>query len=163
MEATSSFYGSNLLNFDSPQIERLHTAWRQACRRVLGIHPRTHCSLLPCITGDPTLEVKLLRKFVNFLQKALRSENQLVMRCAHMSLVNVPNNVTKNISLICSRFGVLRSEIECGTLIKTLIADDRHPTDMVKGSLIRDLLDHYTDNPEDRDNFDDIISHLCLE
>ena len=160
------FYGSNLLNFDPLRMESLYSAWRSCSRRVLGLNPRAHCSLLPHITRDPPLSVKLHRTFVNFLQKALRSCNRLVSRTAHISLSNYPNSVTRNVSMICARYGIMRSDIECGTSVKRELFSDpdcNDPTDVANGSLVRDLLELYTSDRDDMRNFRDIIEHVCLE
>ena len=37
-----SLYGCQLWDLDDPKTEELCVAWRVCCRRLLGLHPRTH-------------------------------------------------------------------------------------------------------------------------
>ena len=157
-----TFHGSNLLDFDHPHTDELFVAWRKCARRVLGLHPQTHCRLIHLIGNDIPLETKMHRMFVKFLQNCLRSENQLVRKCAHVSLHNSPNCVQRNLSVIRQVYGIRRDIIVCGSNSPKLNFHANHE-DLMIAQTINEFRGMNTEDPEDRRNIQEIIEHLCID
>ena len=155
------FYGSNLLNFNRPDVNELFVAWRKCTRRVLGLHPRTHCRLLPLIGNDVPLATKLHNKLYKFLVNSLSSGNSLIHKCAHIALSNYPNCMIRNISVLCREYGVPRYMLETSGCFKMLVWKPDH-TAINTSNTIREFLNMNTDDPIDRENINYIIEDLCI-
>ena len=133
------FYGFNLWNFDDSNIERIYVAWRKCIRRLFGLHDWTHCRLLPYIIDSDPIDFRFHKGFVKFLHGCMNSNNNLVKNCIRMALNNAPNNITRNISLICATYGIPRHVLENGSFIRLRRTHDIDA--MRTGATIRDFMD----------------------
>ncbi|ELU18077.1 hypothetical protein CAPTEDRAFT_197081 [Capitella teleta] len=130
-------YGSVLWDFTQPCIERFYTAWRKAVRSLLGLHPRTHCTLLPQICDDRDPEKQLLARFVGFVKSLSSSANEIVQTCFSVALDGSRSSIGKTLSLVCEKARCARDAVLCGDPAGLF---PRDPAMAAEGSLVRDLL-----------------------
>ena len=72
----TSFYGSHLCDMHS--LDRFDILWRKAIRRIWGLPPRAHSSLLYYICGLLPPKIMFFIRFIKFFTNALGSENTVV-------------------------------------------------------------------------------------
>ena len=60
----TSFYGIQLCKLAN--LKKLHVTYRKSVRRLLGVPYRTHCALLPCVTGTLCPEHMFSKRFIKF-------------------------------------------------------------------------------------------------
>ena len=101
-------YGSQLWDFDHPEVERYYTAWRKCIRRLWGLSPVTHCHLLPGICDDHSIEEQLLGRVVNFARSCANSPNVLTRLAFSRALRGSLSPLSSTISVICSKYNLAR-------------------------------------------------------
>ena len=72
----SSLYGIQLC--DLRRSSRLHVSFRKAVRSMWGLPYRTHCALLPCITGSLCSNHMCVKRFMNFALNVLNHDFEVV-------------------------------------------------------------------------------------
>ena len=78
----SSFYGSVLLDLESPAIQDVCIAWLKGLRRVCGLPFSTHCDLLPLICCSISIFDELFRRTAQFINQCLSSECLIISNIA---------------------------------------------------------------------------------
>jgi len=71
-------HGSVVWDMSHSCIEDVCVAWRKGLRRALSLPSRTHCALLPRVTGMLPLRDELLCRTVRFITRCLNCENTVV-------------------------------------------------------------------------------------
>ena len=64
--------GGQLWDYNGKHIEKLYTARRKCCRRLLGLPPRTYSCLITEICGDNNVDDQLHRRVCKFINSALK-------------------------------------------------------------------------------------------
>ena len=95
---------SNSPLFDD-KMESIYTAWRIAIRRVWGLPRRTHCALLPYI-ADCDIKLMLAKRFISFIEKALKCPNFKVQTITKMGVFGSYSVIGGNYRLLLSRFNM---------------------------------------------------------
>ncbi len=73
-----SYYGSPLWPLQIDGVESLCVAWRKAQRIIWRVHPQTHCDVIAALSGQKPLILSLRARFVNFFNKCLEHDNNVV-------------------------------------------------------------------------------------
>ncbi len=103
-----SYHGSPLWPLQSDGVEPLCVAWRKALRIIWRVHPQTHCDFIAALSGQKRLILSLRARFVNFFNKCLENDINVVksvtficksnpMSCAsnnYQMLLNAKNELT---------------------------------------------------------------------
>jgi hypothetical protein len=107
-----SLYGSVLWDLSGRLIDLFYTAWRKAVRKIISVHPRTHCALLPLIISSAPIDITLKNRFINFLRKASNTQNYYI-KIAYRLVQNGSGSLAYNsLSFISNTMGVPRSRVE---------------------------------------------------
>ncbi len=92
----------------SDGVESLCVAWRKALRIIWRVHHQTHCDVIAALSGQKPLILSLRARFVNFFNKCIENDNNVVksvsficksnpMSCAgnnYRMLLNAKNEIT---------------------------------------------------------------------
>ena len=62
----TSFYGCNLTNLQMNDMKDLDRAWRVCSRRILGVHERTHCNLIPPLMSTLAPSLEIFKRMLSF-------------------------------------------------------------------------------------------------
>ena len=69
-----SLYGSVLWDLGHSAIEQVCVQWRKGLRRVWGLPPNTHSTLLHVLAGRLPLFDELVKRSVSFIQRCMSSD-----------------------------------------------------------------------------------------
>lgn len=71
------FYGTQAWCLRDKYVPAFFTAWNRSVRKILGLHPATHCRFLPVLVGwDP--RKRILGSAHNFTEQILRSDDPVL-------------------------------------------------------------------------------------
>ena len=145
MKYCTSFYGVIFCDFAARTgLSLLCTQWRKALRKIWRLPNRAHCRLLPLITGGLPLDIVLKRRFLNFFNSGLSSENNIVRSIFHLAK-NSFSRLGGNFRAICPNTGKGSNNVHSVDLvIKNLIIawkDNLADKDVRIASQIRELVD----------------------
>ena len=73
-------------------------------RRILSVSNRTHCDLLPLISDNIPLEVKLDCKFIGFYKSIASSENSLVRYAAKCKMYDHSSTLGRNMTHLIHKY-----------------------------------------------------------
>ena len=96
------FYGSQLANLASPEINTILAEWRKAVRRILGVPPRTHSNLLYHVVGSPPLDVILHQRFIKYFYAGYTSHN-VIVRDIFKGAVYLPTQMGNNLRHVLNK------------------------------------------------------------
>lgn len=156
-----SLYGCVIWDFDDRSIETFYVAWRKAVRRVLGLHPMTHCRLLSNIMGCPPIEVTLKRRFLNFLNRTLHHTNVLTSLACRLSIDGSASSVSNTINNIATYLNIPRHSVQQRTANEITATPVDIETTRV-AALVRDFIILREENPAEAVQMTFIINHLCV-
>lgn len=97
------FYGAPLWNLYGEGVNSLCVAWRKALRNLWGVHWQTHCNLITGLSQQLPLQLSLETRFCKFINKCLRSENDIVKSVANVAIKNPFSNTGKNFMKLYSK------------------------------------------------------------
>ena len=97
-------YGSQLWDLTNQNINAMCTQWRKKHRRILSVSNRTHCDLLPLISDNIPLEVKLDCKFIGFYKSIASSENSLVRYAAKCKMYDYSSTFGRNMTHLIHKY-----------------------------------------------------------
>ena len=159
-----AWYGCQIWRFDSKQAGQLNTEWNKSVRRTLNLPYRTHTELLPHLVGNSNFSTQHIKRFVNFFDNMLHSENKHVRFIAQRALQNT-NGVLGLNRAYCDVFTGVR--FTPGMRVKKVCIPLIDPSSQayVTAETIKQLLD-VRDGLSIIDGFDmddvsTIISSLC--
>jgi hypothetical protein len=162
-------YGSQLLDLSSSAMDELYVAWRKCVRRLMGVHPRTHCALLNFICGDTPVDFQLHKRFIKFLHTVLTSDNECVRICGELALSGSRSAVCNSANLVSFRYGLNKHLISAkskGQLLKQMYGSlDNESDDARIGAMISELL-HMRDTHSDiltAGQIGQTLDYLCVE
>lgn len=138
-------------------------AWRKCVRRLLGLNIRTHCNLLPEISGLRSIDIILHQRRLNYICKCLVSENDLVKTCAKVAISGQNIGSTFGISnFTCFKYG-LRNERFYSKYPPKLNTQPSEHT-IKTANFICTLTEFLPEcSTEDAENIRTIIDYLCTE
>lgn len=156
-----SLYGSGIWDLSENCIEIFYTAWRKAVRKICGVNPRTHCSLLPLIIGSPYIKTTVTNRFMNFYRRVNNSENIYIKLAGCLSMAGSGSSISKNLSLISHEVEIPRAGVP---LLNCMPVVQNEDGVLQTSAAIRDFL-KLRDNVAavDRNNLNIIINLLCTE
>ena len=156
-------YGCELWNLESLEMKELSVAWRVCCRRVLGLHPRTHCNLIPALIGTRPVKSLLDQRILTFVQKCLNHENKLVQDVINNVLIENFSYVKRNINIIIDSYKIRYCDLFNERLLRIDMSIDTY-TDW-KTNIITELINCRDGIAESILNFEEInhvIYDLCV-
>ena len=77
-------------------MDDLKVAWRKCMRRIMKVHPNTHCRFIPLLTEQTEIQELLFHRFSRFIDKCFISENtkvKTVTKLIELSRSSVSNNL----------------------------------------------------------------------
>ena len=154
-----SLYGSNLWKlYSTKEMEPLYIAWRKCVRRILGVPYNTHCRLLPLLVDDVSIDVKLYKRFINFINKVALSQNSCVNLCVKIMSSGSNSVVSNTWNFICSKYNLDRHHFMLSSTFLFQI-NQYEENDKILAGLIKDLLSY--DSSENDADVIEIVNHLC--
>ena len=157
----TSFYGSVILDYDSPLMERLFIAWRKSIRFLLNISQRTHNALIHHIVQDIPIAEQVFKRFIPFINSCING-NSVCSLASNLALHGSHSVVCRNINFICEKYELDKWQLEQVSLNSFSV--DRDGSDYDKACTIRDFLILRSSVPfdsEDYVNLSTIINELC--
>ena len=105
------FYGSQLWDYTSPEIEKLLIAWRKSVRHIWKLPYRTHNVLLSEICRVKPFEAQLHSRFFKFIHKLNMSENPLVGLCLKIIHRGSRSPVGRSLNNLLQRYSIRRNHL----------------------------------------------------
>ena len=139
----SDLYGSVLWDLSHSCVEDVCIAWRKGLRRALSLPGRTHCDLLPLVTGMLPLKDELLCRTARFLSNCLNCQNSIVKFVSRHGVLfsRTSSIIGLNAQLCSTRLDVRLSDLDSINMkyVRNCIspADNRYSA---SASVINDLL-----------------------
>ena len=102
-----SLYGCVLWDITHSDLELVCSTWRSGVRRVWGLPNRTHCALIPLISGRLPLYDEIIKRMLSFIRKCLMSDNELVNFVARYAVWHgrMMSPLGRNTFHCCQRYG----------------------------------------------------------
>ena len=157
-------YGTQLFDLSDPLMHKLYTAWRKSIRYLLHLPYRTHCSLLPLICNDTSVQCQLQNRSLRFIKSLNNSPNPIVKNAFCLAMSGSHSNISNSISFLSSVARVNRHDVT--DLISMPVVEDRE-IDSSIASVIIDMLhmrflSHFDEAFFVRRQLDEIINSLCV-
>lgn len=160
----TSVYGAELQNYYDGSTEKLYTAWRKCVRRVVGLSPRTRCGLLPYIVHGTPIELRLHRRFLNFIYHSCNNNNAILRAVSLRALYDVSASVSaRNMAHLCHFYHIIKYKVADNPYrpsARFIINQELKEV----GNLISNFI-KYSEDPTidtcDRENVRFIIHDLC--
>ena len=165
-----SLYGSNACMLFDQSLVELDVAWRKAIRRVWSLPYRTHCSLLPHISGNMPIRITLYKRFIKHFLNGYNHSNEAVKNVFRSSLYTnsrMHRNV-KHIANYCnvSVWTLIKGGVNSVCkLIETVWWKNVQDCDIRIGKQIKELCDMRDDCDEEfleKQEVLSILEFLCL-
>ena len=151
-------------------IDNLYVAWRKVLRKVWVLPYRTHCKLLPPITGLFPAKVMFYKRFITHFLAGLNNDNVMVSTVYRSALFNL-TRLGNNIRHVCFQndinvWNVGRYSVsQLGQIIINNWSESVEPDDERIGVQVKELCverDSLNEWLLDRGEIEDIIEFLCL-
>ena len=106
-----ALYGGMLLDLTNKDIDRLYVTWRKCIHKLIGMHYRTQSQYLPVICNDIPTEIHINERYIKFVRRIIRSENDVVNLCCKLIMNGGQSEVSKTIILLMSKHGIPENEL----------------------------------------------------
>ena len=142
----TSFFGSELWDFNSSSIETLSIAWRKALRRIWSLPNMTHGYLLPLVSSCLPLFDMLCLRYLSFVSSCMFHESELIKNITKYSIVfgGMKSPLCKNFTLCKERYSLFITDLSHPSLLKNkvfyYIKTTNSETQNSLGCLLRELL-----------------------
>ena len=80
------------------------TQWRKKHRRILSVSNMAHCDLLPLISDDMPLELKLECKYIGFYRSIANSNNNLVRYTSKCKMYDYSSTLGRNMTHLIHKY-----------------------------------------------------------
>jgi hypothetical protein len=130
-------YGCQLLDFNSPDTEKIYVTWRKAIRFLFQLPSTTHSALLPHICNDVSFPQQLHLRTAKFYSSCLASPNRIVRTCAERAR-NGTSRFARSLTLLSHAYKCTKSDLVRGVQFNMI--DNDCDMNVVTASLIRALL-----------------------
>ena len=101
-----AWYGSNLWDLYGDAAQKAFRSWKTTIKMAHGVPRQTRTylveNLLCC--GLPSVKQLLIRRFVQFVQNLLSTENPIISMLAHLSVITVQSTTGLNVKNIQDEF-----------------------------------------------------------
>ena len=115
-------YGSQLWDYSINAPEAFYTAWRKCLRRIDGLPNKTHKIILPVLWDVKPIHVQLHKRFVNFVKKNAKTENEIIKICHNLTMQGSSSAVSNSVSHIYFLYNISRHNIYYNlTLLLTML------------------------------------------
>ena len=159
----SALYGSQIWNLDSPDVDKLYTAWRVCYRKILGLRQDARSYLLPHLMNSMSIEniinKRILCFFVaglnhnvpvisNFLKNTLISNSSMMLTNVNTILKTLNINYSKLFELSKSQIGNIIKEHDgipdnrCKTVKELLNTRELQQFDCLETKQITEILNY---------------------
>ena len=102
----TSFYGCQLMNLSSTQINKVCTAWRMGVKCLLDLDSRTHSMLLPHIIGSPNAEQQIHSRIATFMKFGLEHESETIAFFFRNCIYGYDSYICRNIQQILYKYNI---------------------------------------------------------
>lgn len=166
-----ALYGSPMWDLSSAEVSKFYVTWRKCVKQLLNISPRAHGVYLHRIVNDLSIENQLIKRFLNFFNGIITSDNPVIRLCGSL-VVNGSN------SYACRslNFTRLKYNINCSKESKVHIPDvvrcmrsqdneDIDANDLLNISNIIDLLyirEHNVDTYLDHNEINCLLNYFSI-
>ena len=107
----TAFYGCPLWNLSDNRMSILYVAWRKSIRKILDLPYRTHCTLLPTISGLKPIECQLMCRFVKFISSSLRSNNTALSMLINLSINGSRSVMSQSVNYILHKCRLTHNQL----------------------------------------------------
>ena len=153
-----SLYGCSLWDLSHRSMDKFYTTWRKAVRRVVNVHPMTHCALIPLIIDTPSIDITIQCRLLNFINRMSVSDNEYNRLAYNLVLNGSTSAVSNSVTLITNRIGISRENLKYVKSIPVV-----HPSDEIirNAVAIREFLNFRDEFSREKDDFNVILRYLC--
>ena len=102
----TSYYGSQLINLQNRQLEKLNVAWRVSSRRILNVDCRTHSDLLPPLMSSSPPGTDISCRIASFFKSGIAHPCYIVSFFFYNCLILKNTIMYKNLSVISREAGI---------------------------------------------------------
>lgn len=155
-----SLYGCILWDLSNRSMDRFYTAWRKAVRRVVSVHPMTHCALLPLIIDTPSIDITIHRRLLNFINRVSDSDNEYNKLAYNLVLNGSASAVSNSVSVIVNSMGISREQLK---YVKSIPIGDPSEELIRKAVAIREFLSFRDEYSREADDFNTILRYMCTQ
>ena len=96
----SSLYGCPLWNLDDPNVEKLCTAWKVCCRKIIGFKPDSRSDLLHHLMNTLPIRDMIMYRMLCFYKSGLHHGNEMISKFFKNSLLSSSSHLVKNVNTI---------------------------------------------------------------
>ncbi len=86
-------------------ISYFNVGWRKCVLKVMRLPYRAHCSLLPMICNDCSIETHICRRFVRFISDFITSANSCLRVGGSLAVLGSGSAASKILMHICWKYG----------------------------------------------------------
>ena len=97
-------YGSQLWDLTNQSVNDMCTQWQKKHRRILSVSNMAHCDLLPLISDDMPLELKLECKYIGFYRSIANSNNNLVRYTSKCKMYDYSSTLGRNMTHLIHKY-----------------------------------------------------------
>ena len=161
----SSFYGSNLWDLYSPEVDRIFKSWNVTVRNIFKVPFTTHRFFIEPISASMHPKTMLTSRFVKFVHSLASSHKSSVRFLVNMVKDDNRKLTGKTLSRICADTNLVRSSLSASSVKKSMEyfcvpAGQHWKVDMVLELLNLREGSLEIDNFES-DEVDTLINYLC--
>ena len=158
-------YGTQLFDLSDPSMSKLYTEWRKSIRYLLHLPYQTHCSLLPLICNDSSVQCQLQNRSLRFIKSLSNSSNPIVKNSFCLAMRGSSSSISNSISFLSSIAHVYRNNVTSLISMPTIKCSE---IDSSIATVINDLLhmryfSHFEDTFFARSEIDAMINSLCVD
>ena len=96
----SSLYGCPLWNLDDPNVDKLCTAWKVCCRRIIGLKPDARYNLLHHLMNSLPIRDIIMYRMLCFYKSGIHHENVTIAKFFKNSLLSNSSYAIMNVNTI---------------------------------------------------------------
>ena len=124
----TSYYGCELLNLRGNIINRLDVAWRVGARRLLGIHYRTHCDLLPPLMNSRPPSTDIIARILKFYYGGINFNDNFISFIFKNSFYSMSSIMCQNMFFIMRKlskniFSLFSCDFQLSSAVRKLRGD----------------------------------------
>ena len=166
----SSYYGSQLMNLQSSDMNKLDIAWRVCSRRILGVSSRTHCNLLPSLMSSLSPKYEISSRIHSFFRSGVEHHSKIIAFYFLNTYVNKESIMYKNLSYISGVLGIdvyqLSFHYQLVRNLKKKLKQICQCVEEWRVNVIRDLInfrENVSESPLDLNEISFMLELLCTQ
>jgi len=142
----TSMYGVLFCQLYHGDMNKMRVSWRKSMRRMFKLPHRTHCNLLPVISGILPFDVQVDMRFLKHMITGLRHRNSIVSFLFRMCYNLDLSTMAKNLRVICARYGIRPELVNVSSagcvsnLVKKSFYASEQESDRQIGAQIREVV-----------------------